>query len=269
LAGAGASRMRRSKAFKRGRMISLLLAGMIGYAVGDRHSSMPDSDPSAAESVARRFPQQWNTASPTSGAADVSIEPAAMATANKDAQLALFSPEPMVPQVSIEAARQAAQDASPERGTPIAAAEDAGPPPAPDTGESTQAPPPVAAGRPPAATRVPVLAVRHPAPSRPGYMLDDAQIASIRERLHLTPDQERMWPAVEAALRNIAYARVQAAHRRGAPAGGAQVAAVDPNAVEGLKSAAVPLIMSFNDEQKEEVRGLVHVMGLDQLAREF
>ena len=40
-------------------------------------------------------------------------------------------------------------------------------------------------------------------------MLDDAQIASIKERLHLTPDQEEMWPAVEAALRNMAYLHAQ------------------------------------------------------------
>jgi len=48
-----------------------------------------------------------------------------------------------------------------------------------------------------------------------------------------------------------------------------QDAVIDPNAVQGLKSAAVPLIMSFNTEQKEEVRNLVHVMGLDQLAAQF
>jgi hypothetical protein len=39
--------------------------------------------------------------------------------------------------------------------------------------------------------------------------------------------------------------------------------------VQGLKSAAIPLIMSFNAEQKDEVRSLAHVMGLDQLASQF
>jgi len=77
-----------------------------------------------------------------------------------------------------------------------------------------------------------------------------------------------MWPAVEAALRNMAYKRTQQAAARGA-ARNVQAAAVDPEAVEGLKSAAVPLIMSFNSEQKEEVRSLAHVMGLDQLASQF
>jgi len=77
-------------------------------------------------------------------------------------------------------------------------------------------------------------------------------------------------PAVEAALRNIAYARAQQARGRGAPVSGeTQAAAIDPNAVQGLKSAAVPLILSFNSEQKDEVRNLAHVMGLDQLASQF
>jgi predicted lipid-binding transport protein (Tim44 family) len=119
------------------------------------------------------------------------------------------------------------------------------------------------------ATAKPATAPARPAAApRPGYILDDAQIASIKHRLHLTPDQERMWPAVEAALRNMAYKRTQQAAARGA-ARNVQAAAVDPEAVEGLKSAAVPLIMSFSSEQKDEVRSLVHVMGLDQLAAQF
>ena len=32
--------------------------------------------------------------------------------------------------------------------------------------------------------------------------------------------------------------------------------------MQGLKSAAVPLILSFNAEQKDEVRNIAHVMGL-------
>ena len=119
-----------------------------------------------------------------------------------------------------------------------------------------------------AAAKPSAAAARSTAASRAGYILDEAQIASIKTRLHLTPDQERMWPAVEAALRNMAYKRTQQAAARGA-ARNVQAAAVDPEAVEGLKSAAVPLIMSFSSEQKEEVRSLAHVMGLDQLASQF
>jgi hypothetical protein len=104
---------------------------------------------------------------------------------------------------------------------------------------------------------------------RPGYMLNDAQIASIKDRLHLTPDQEEMWPAVEVALRNLASAKARDAHRRGAPATQEASAGPDSAEVQDLKSAATPLLMSFNSEQKDEVRNLAHVMGLDQLATQF
>ena len=77
-----------------------------------------------------------------------------------------------------------------------------------------------------------------------------------------------MWPAVEAALRTIAYSRSHG-HRGGATS--AEVAALDPYGpeVQGLKSAAFPLVMSFSDEQRSEVRSIVHVMGLDQLASQM
>ncbi|MGB6538603.1 MAG: hypothetical protein WBF58_21890 [Xanthobacteraceae bacterium] len=96
-------------------------------------------------------------------------------------------------------------------------------------------------------------------------MLDNTQIASIRRRLHLTPEQEQMWPAVESALRNIAFARAREA-RRGDASG-----AIDPNSpeVQNLKSAAIPLLMSFSDEQKDQVRNLARSMGLTQLTSEF
>jgi hypothetical protein len=117
--------------------------------------------------------------------------------------------------------------------------------------------------------KAPTVAVRRRVMNRPGYMLDDAQIASIKERLRLTPDQEQMWPAVEVALRNIAYTRAKAARGPNVSPAGEDPAEVDPQSVEGLKSAAIPLIMSFNDEQKQEVRDVAHVMGLDELASQF
>jgi len=49
------------------------------------------------------------------------------------------------------------------------------------------------------------------------------------------------------------------------------MAAVDPNspAVQQLKSVAIPLIMSFSDAQKDEVRQLARLMGLEQVAASF
>jgi hypothetical protein len=101
-------------------------------------------------------------------------------------------------------------------------------------------------------------------------VLNDAQIASIREKLHLTPDQERYWPGVEAALRRIAWdSKQMARHKRAVrPSEGP---AIDMNGagVAQLKSAAFPLVMSFTEDQKDEVRKFAHLIGLTKLAQEF
>ena len=49
------------------------------------------------------------------------------------------------------------------------------------------------------------------------------------------------------------------------------LATIDPNSdeVQRLKSAAFPLIMSMNEDQKREVRMLAQVMGLEQVAASF
>ena len=52
---------------------------------------------------------------------------------------------------------------------------------------------------------------------------------------------------------------------------GARGGAIDPDSVpvQRLKSAAFPLIMSLSDEQKQEVRTMVRLMGLENLASQF
>jgi hypothetical protein len=104
-------------------------------------------------------------------------------------------------------------------------------------------------------------------------VLNNAQIASIRERLKLTSYQSQLWPPVESALRDISW--------QGHPDAGRKVATnalpnghgatIDPNSqpVQRLKSAAFPLIMSLSEEQKQEVRTLVRLMGLENLAAQF
>jgi len=247
----------------RGRVISILLAGCLGYLLGGWHTAMLRSNAiSAAQTVALRFPEPEDSlaaAPPAAGQADATtasvpkVEPNVLG----DAQLALLSPVPMVPAPTVEP--------EPPAAAPASTTQAAEPPPYP-------LPPRRPHSAVPHPTDEPSWAIQR-APRRSehhGVMLTDAQIANIKARLRLTPDQERMWPAVEAALRNIAYARARDAHRRGASAG-TRLAGLDPNGaeVEDLKSAAIPLIMSFNDEQKNEVRNLAHTMGLDQLASEF
>lgn len=125
---------------------------------------------------------------------------------------------------------------------------------------------PLPVARPAAAPRTIQVAhaVKAAHPARPGSVLTDTQIASIRKRLRLTPDQEEMWPAVELALRNLSYAKTASA----TPATGGQLAYVDPDSdeVRRLKSAAFPLIMRLNDDQRQEVKNLATVMGLTSVA---
>jgi len=259
--------MWRVRAARPGLWLGVVFAVFAGFLLGNWQSlKSRAADLSAAEKVALRFPET-DLEQPVAASA-VGAVPMVMGK-----ELALFSPEPMFPEsrlrpaqtqlIAVTASLPAGEDASvhsaaPARPVPIAV------PVAPKReGRSAAA----------SAARSAQRAEAETAPrrgSRPGFLLNDAQIASIKSRLHLTPDQEEMWPAVEAALRNIAYAKAQVARRR-ADDRGADVAALDPDsaAVQGLKSAAVPLIMSFSDEQKSEVRSLAHVMGLDKLAAEF
>lgn len=286
--------MRRNKPGLRGRIFPILAAGLIGYLIGGWHPGAlrASSDRSAADAVALRFPQAWQKVSqtappddalPESGVLhDAGITTAASASVG-DARLALLDPAPMIPQSRPQPIAQTSLDPAPPPRVQLASAEAAAPSAALDSDAARARPlpaQPIAAMRPqrpeksagaksmaPPSVAIKSVATLAPRPmSRPGYMLDDAQIASIKERLHLTPDQEQMWPAVEAALRNIAYTRAQQTRSR---AGIVQTGDIDPGSVDNLKSAAVPLIMSFNDDQKQEVRNLAHVMGLDQLASEF
>jgi hypothetical protein len=250
--------MRRRQAFKRGRVLSIVIAGFAGYVIGGWNGSIPRSPAlSAAQSVALRFPQDLAEASPVTVAFATSANAAAMG----NTRLALFSPQPLVASARQAPVQQAsaAQLPAPQAPLQMASAEQALPQPAP------------AAKRPNGIKPAAAAAAVHNREDRAaGLMLNDAQIASIKTRLHLSADQEQMWPAVEAALRNIAYTRSREAHRRSAPAN-TQVASADADGVDvrDLKSAAIPLIMSFNSEQKDEVRNLAHVMGLDQLATQF
>lgn len=96
-------------------------------------------------------------------------------------------------------------------------------------------------------------------PPRSNAVLNDSQLASIKRRLNLTPDQERYWPAVEAELRKMEYTRK--------PQGGSRNASIDMSKVnvEGLKSAGFPLVMSFSDDQRRELKSLAHLLGLESV----
>ncbi len=276
--------MRRKKAIRRGRWASVFVAAIVGYLLGSWNaaavrSSQASSAPTAAQTVALRFPsdfqdssdfQQSPAATPTTRTASQAAPSYQLASESTvvlhNADRALFVPEPMVP------AQPAAAQAADPTGTPQEATAE----PAPVQVADLSSRLPVAPARVNAAPILPkpreltnaakahALPVRHEA-ARPTNMFDDAHLTVIKRRLNLTPDQEEMWPAVAAALRNIGIDRQREARARGAAGG------IDPDSpqVQDLKSAAIPLIMSFSDEQKDEVRNLARGMGLNQLASQF
>jgi hypothetical protein len=107
-------------------------------------------------------------------------------------------------------------------------------------------------------------AAARPQPQKSYALLSDVQIAGIKERLKLSSDQESYWPAVENALRGIAR-KIHAA-RQADPA--ATAAQLDPDSaeVQQLKSAAMPLLFQLREDQKDEVRKLARIIGLEKVA---
>ena len=101
--------------------------------------------------------------------------------------------------------------------------------------------------------------------------LTDARIAALKTGLKLTPEQERHWPAVEAAIRDFSkerFARVQA--RRDAPRPSDPIERLrrrademgnTATALKRLADAADPLYKSLDDGQKRRFAMLARSMG--------
>jgi hypothetical protein len=115
---------------------------------------------------------------------------------------------------------------------------------------------------PPASKQKPVAA--RPAVQKNYTLLSDVQIAGIKERLKLSPDQESHWPGVEKALRAIA--RKMHSSKQADPAAGAPQIDPDCEEVAQLKSAAMPLLFQLREDQKREVRALARIIGLERVA---
>jgi hypothetical protein len=99
----------------------------------------------------------------------------------------------------------------------------------------------------------------------------DARVAGLKAGLQLTPDQEKKWPAVEQAIRDMAKARQErmAAWRERSKGEKedsiarirARADAMTQRAAElrKLADAAEPLYQSLNDDQKHRLHFLVHM----------
>jgi hypothetical protein len=242
-------------------LIMLVFAAMASLGVSLSAVSLRSTTPSPGENVVSTPAEIVASRFPFAEAA-LPVQPAAFSTASvmpverwerfdQDALSGVATAEPPWPTAA--------------EGRP-AAIETTEPPISESTGESAAtgeiAPPKAQAASAPA-RRV---------ASRSSNVLNDAQIASLKQRLKLTAEQERMWPAVEAALRKIVYTKNAMNPQTGAAqSSGSPTAYIDPSSAEvrQLKSAALPLIMRLNDEQKREVKMLAYVMGLEAVASQF
>lgn len=104
----------------------------------------------------------------------------------------------------------------------------------------------------------------------------DARIASVHAGLKLTADQEKLWPPVEAAVRDFAKLRIDRANARmSAPQNQSQDGQKDTDLVARLREradnmaanaaalkkiadAADPLYKTLDDGQKRRLRVLTH-----------
>jgi zinc resistance-associated protein len=100
----------------------------------------------------------------------------------------------------------------------------------------------------------------------------DARIAGLKAGLQLTQDQEKNWPAVEQAIRDMAKARQERMatwRERGKDNKGEDAIARLRTRADGmtqraaelrkLADAAEPLYQSLSDDQKHRLRFLVHM----------
>jgi hypothetical protein len=202
-----------------------------------------------SETVNLRFPADW-TEAPGEPA------PRTLAFASADGGITLFSPRALSPIAEAHAAvAPTAPEEAPVKAKPSAQAA-ATPTAKPAEASAAAAPAKIALA---SVSSKPAVVAPKPV-HRSNAVLNDSQIASIKKRLALTPDQERYWPAVEAELRKMEYSKKS-------PQGGSRMASIDTSKmnVEGLKSAGFPLVMSFSDDQRRELKSLAHLLGLENV----
>ena len=269
------------------------VGGSAGLLAGFGAVPIDTPELSPAEIVAMRFASAAALL-PDRESEATAVEPSGYVLASADEQALaslIFNPNPVYPTAGQLAAPTAA-NASPAISSPKAVGSgvrSASAVPTPAPAPAAELPPQLASTEPqlpasalayaaveaveppPQVASAPAAAVKKaPRPaSASNAVLNSAQIASIKERLKLTSYQSTLWPPVESALRDISYQPGHDTGRKTAanPHGGT----IDPNSapVQRLKSVAFPLLMSFNEEQKQEVRTLVRLMGLENLASQF
>src|SRR4051795_12615906 len=102
----------------------------------------------------------------------------------------------------------------------------------------------------------------------------DARIAAVKAGLKLTPDQEKLWPPIESAVRDFAKLRIDRANARMAAEqsdsqtpderaaglrGRPDTMATGAAAMKRIADAADPLYQTLDDGQKRRLEILTHM----------
>jgi hypothetical protein len=202
----------------------------LGWAAGELlHAKLSHPEKATAQAISLRFPE---ARSQSAAARPAALLAGFMQAQAKEQQVAMLTAAP----------------ADALKGTDVGAANGAQ---APGPGAQEARPKPA------------VAAARR---SRPNALLDDGQIAGIKKRLNLTASQERMWPAVETELRKLSFAAPphdKSVKGRPKPPATIELSSTE---LERLKNAAAPLIMSFSADQKDELRTMARITGLEKFA---
>ena len=88
-------------------------------------------------------------------------------------------------------------------------------------------------------------------PQPPDAVFNDAQIASMKDRLELTKEQEPYWQEVEASLREVVWDRKHGERPR-----------LEPSSLKRLKEAAAPFVATLSAKQQSVIQALANIVGL-------
>jgi hypothetical protein len=211
-----------------------------------------------AETVAFRFPPNWPIAQAPKAAQTASTSASQRSRPQRVASLQTITSEPAYTLASAETRSERATQAGVLQTAALGYA-------SPETEAATRRAPAAAAVE--RAAAVPQHARHASIPAAPHLakqsvnVFTDSQIDDLKTKLKLSPRQQTYWPAVASALHKIDYVKHQGGNGK----------SIDPDSpgVQQLKSAAFPLIMSFDETQKNHVRQLARNMGLEDVASSF
>ena len=105
-------------------------------------------------------------------------------------------------------------------------------------------------------------------PAHSGVVVTEGHIARLKAVLRLTPEQEKLWPAVETALRDVARAQREQRPQL-------ELASTEPghssldDKLSRAAAAALPLIAALDDQQKKSALRFARSLGLGNLASVF